>query len=328
MGEPSTTQLPKTPIGATGLSLTNLSFGTSALGSMPDTYGYAVDEERARATVHAIFDGPANMLDTSRNYGLGESERRVGAVIRERGGVPDGFILATKIDRDMHTNRLDAARTRRSLEESLEALGVDRVGILHLHDPEHCVDLSEITGPGGALEMLFKIKEEGLADAVGLAMGKLDIMVPIVRDFPFDCLINHNRYTLLNRSADALFSEAYQRGIAIINAAPYAGGVLAKGAAAMPRITYQEADEASLAPVRQIERIAAEHGVSMAAAALQFSMRDPRIASTLVGVSSPTRVAETLAYAAEAIDEAAWKALDEVPYSTLDPEAQRDYRPG
>ena len=328
MGEPNTRDLPKTPIGKTGLSVTNISFGTSALGSMPDTYGYAVDEERARATVHAIFDGPANMLDTSRNYGLGESERRVGLVIRERGGIPDGFILATKIDRDMETRRLDADRTRRSLEESLEALGVDRLQVLHLHDPEHCRDLGEITGKGGAIEELFRIKEEGLADAVGLAMGRLDMMRPILRDFPFDCLINHNRYTLLNRSADTLFQEAHERGIAIFNAAPYAGGVLAKGAAAMPRITYQEASEESLAPVRMIERVTAEHGVSMAAAALQFSMRDPRIASTMLGVSSPTRVAETLAYAAEPIDDAVWQALEGVAYSAEDPEANRDYRPG
>ena len=295
---------------------------------MPDTYGYAVDEERARATVHAIFDGPANMLDTSRNYGLGESERRVGLVIRERGGIPDGFILATKIDRDMETRRLDAARTRRSLEESLEALGVDRLQVPHLHDPEHCLDLNEITGKGGAIEELFKIKEEGLADAVGLAMGRLDMMRPILADFPFDCLINHNRYTLLNRSADTLFNEAHARGIAIFNAAPYSGGVLAKGASAMPRITYQEASEESLAPVRTIERVTAEHGVSMAAAALQFSMRDPRIASTMIGVSSPTRVAETLAYASEPIAPAVWEALERLEYATEDPEASRVYRPG
>jgi len=317
----------RTPIGTTGLSVTSLSFGTSALGSMPDTYGYAVDEERARATVHAIFDGPGNMLDTARNYGLGESERRVGAVIRERGGIPEGFILATKIDRDMETTRLDAARTRRSLEESLEALGVDRLQILHLHDPEHCADLSEITGPGGALEELFKIKEEGLADAVGLAMGNVDMMAPILRDFPFDCLINHNRYTLLNRNADPLFTEAHARGTAIFNAAPYAGGVLAKGAAQMPRITYQEAGEADLEPVRRIERIAAEHGVPLAAAALQFSLRDPRIASTIIGVSSPARIEETLSYADTAIDAGFWDAIADVGYSTDDPEANRDYRP-
>lgn len=321
-------KMPTTPIGSTGLRVTNISFGTSALGSMPATYGYAVAEDRARATINAIFDGPANMLDTSRNYGMGESEKRVGAVIRERGGIPEGFILATKLDRDFETNRLDAARARRSLEESLETLGVDKLQVLHLHDPEHCADLDEITRSGGAIDELFKMKEEGLCEAVGLAMGKLSIMEPILRDHPFDCLISHNRYTLLNRSADRMFSDAHARGIAIFNAAPYAGGVLAKGAAEMPRITYQEASEEALEPARAVERVAAQYEVPPAAAALQFSMRDPRIASTIVGVSSPQRIEETLAYARQPIGEDAWQAFEALSFETEDPEANRAYRNG
>ncbi len=83
---------------------------------MPDTYGYGVDEARARATLHAIFEGPVNFLDTSRNYGLGRSEERIGAAIRERGGLPKGFVISTKLDRDFETNALRrrAARAVRS----------------------------------------------------------------------------------------------------------------------------------------------------------------------------------------------------------------------
>ena len=91
---------------------------------MPDTYGYAVDVERAQATVRAIFDGPVNFLDTSNNYGLGRSEERIGDVIRERGGLPKNFVISTKLDRDMETGRFDASRARRSLEESLKRLGL------------------------------------------------------------------------------------------------------------------------------------------------------------------------------------------------------------
>ena len=316
------------PIGATGLSVTGITFGTSALGDMPDTYGYGVDEERARATIHAILDGPAGALDTSRNYGFGRSEERVGAVIRERGGLPDGFVLSTKLDRDMETGRFDAARARASFEESLAALGLDRVQLLHLHDPEHAADLDEITRPGGALDELFRIKEEGLADAVGLAMGRLDVMLPILRDRPFDALITHNRFTLLNRAADELLDLARGREIAVLNAAPYAGGVLAKGAARMPRVTYQEADAAALEPARRVERVCARHGVAPGAAALQFSLGDPRITSTVVGVSRPERVAETLRWAEALIPKAAWAELGDLPFSTDDPEANRDYRPG
>lgn len=318
----------KVKLGATGLGVTPLCFGTSALGDMPSTYGYDVDEERARATIRAIFDGPVNFLDSSRNYGFGRSEERVGAVIRERGGLPEGFVVSTKLDRDMESRRFDADRARRSLEESLEALGLDRVQLLHLHDPEHARDLDEITRSGGALEELFRIKEEGLADAVGLAMGRIDMMLPILREWPFDALISHNRFTLLNRSADAMFDHAHGRGIAILNAAPYAGGVLAKGSAAMPQITYQKADADSLAPVRAIEEICQQHGIAPGAAALQFSMRDPRVTSTIAGVSKPERVTQTLEWAAASIPDAAWQALEALPFSADDPEANRVYRAG
>ena len=99
-------------------------FGTSGLGDMPDTYGYGVDEARARATIQAIFDETANFIDTARNYGHGRSEERLGAVIRERGGLPPGFVISTKLDRDFETSAFDASRARRSLEQSLKTLGL------------------------------------------------------------------------------------------------------------------------------------------------------------------------------------------------------------
>src|SRR5581483_4896580 len=116
----------KVILGRTSLAVTRLSFGTSGLGDMPDTYGYGVDTDRAKATVRAIFDSPVNFLDTARIYGFGRSEERIGAVIGERGGLPPWFVLSTKLDRDPRTNRFDAARARRSFEETLKALGVDR----------------------------------------------------------------------------------------------------------------------------------------------------------------------------------------------------------
>jgi D-threo-aldose 1-dehydrogenase len=316
----------KRGIGNTGLKVTPLCFGTSALGDMPATYGYSVPEERAEATLQAIFEGPANCVDTSRNYGSGRSEERIGAAIRARGGVPEGFLISTKLDRDMETNRLDADQARRSLEESLEALGLDSVDILHLHDPEHCADVNEITRSGGAFDALFAMKEEGLCRAVGLAMGKSDLMLELLKTRPFDALISHNRYSLLNRSAEAIFDYAHGQGMAVFNAAPYSSGVLAKGADTMPRIAYQEASEEALEPVRRIEEICARHNIPMGAAALQFSMRDPRITSTLVGVSKPERVAQTVEWASAEIPQAAWDELMEVPATREDPEANRVYQ--
>lgn len=318
----------KRPLGSSGLMVTPLCYGTSSLSDMPDTYGYSVSEDRARATLEAIFAGPVNFLDTSRNYGMGRSEQRIGDAIRANGGLPEGFVLSSKLDRDMETGRFDAARVRESITESMEALGLDHIPLLHLHDPEHARDLSEITGDGGALDELFKLKEEGIAGAVGLAMGRLDVMDPILRAYPFDALISHNRYTLLNRSASDMFDYAVDQGMAVLNAAPYAGGVLAKGSAVMPRVTYQEADDAALAPVRQIEALCAEHGIAPGAAALQFSLQDPRITSTIIGVSKPERLAQTLDWANAPIPAEVATALAAVPYSSEDPEANRVYKPG
>ncbi|MBO0662015.1 aldo/keto reductase [Jiella sp. MQZ9-1] len=318
----------RNPIGTTGLSVAEICFGASALGDMPDTYGYDVDAARAAKTIQAIFDGPSNFLDTSRIYGFGRSEERIGAVIRERGGLPAGFVLSTKLDRDFETGRFDGDRVRQSFEDSLKALGLDRIPMLHLHDPEYARDLFEVTGEGGAFDALFRLKEEGLVDAVGLAMGRLDLMFPLLRERPFDVLISHNRYTLLNRSASAMFDYAHDKGIAILNAAPYAGGVLAKGSAVMKRVTYQEASEADLQPVRRVEEACARYGAAPGAAALQFSMRDPRIASTVVGVSKAERVAETLDWASAELPDALWQTLAELPFASDDPESNRDYKPG
>src|SRR5262245_12322402 len=157
-------QTSTTRLGRTNLAVHRICFGTTSLSSMPGTYGYEVDAERAHQTVQAIFDSPVNFLDTSRIYGFGRSEERIGDVIRERGGLPEGFVLSTKLDRDPKTNKFDAAQARRSIEQSLRALGLDRVHLLHLHDPEHAVSLAEVARPGGALSELFRIKELGLAE--------------------------------------------------------------------------------------------------------------------------------------------------------------------
>lgn len=312
---------------APGVNVPALCFGTSALSNMPGTYGYEVDEERARETIRSIFDGPCAFLDTSRNYGMGRSEQRIGEVIRERGGLPDGVVISTKLDRDMDTKRFEAGAARRSLEQSLETLGVDSVQILHLHDPEYAQNIEDVTGPNGALRELRHMKEEGLAGAIGLAAGKVDVMMPILSEFEFDVMITHSRFTLVNRNAEAMIDYARSKGVAVFNAAPYSGGVLAKGTSTYPRYVYQEASAQTLEPVRHVEAVCAQYGVPVGAAALQFSMKDPRITSTICGVSKPERVQQTLDWASLAIPAEAWTALQALDFSTDDPEATRDYRP-
>ena len=318
----------KNKIKDTGLEVTELSFGTSSLGSMPDTYGYEVPVERAQKTLNRFFQGPVNMLDTSRNYAMGESEKRIGKAIKENGGWPNGFLLSTKLDRNMDTLVLDKNRVRESLEESLKTLNVDSVDILFLHDPEYAKDITDITKKGGAMDELFKIKNEGLAKAAGVAMGKVDIMFPLLKNWDFDVIINHNRYTLLNREANEMYDYASSKNIAIFNAAPYAGGVLAKGPDNFKKITYQDATEEKLAPAREFEKVCKKHNVELGAAALQFSLRDNRITSTICGVTSVESIEKNLAWANTNIPEEFWNEVLKLPYSTKDPESERNFTPG
>ena len=318
----------KNKIKDTGLEVTELSFGTSSLGSMPDTYGYEVSEDRAQKTLNRFFQGPVNMLDTSRNYAMGESEKRIGKAIKENGGWPNGFLLSTKLDRNMDTLVLDKNRVRESFEESLKTLNVDSVDILFLHDPEYAKDITDITKKDGAMDELFKIKNEGLAKAAGVAMGKVDIMFPLLKDWDFDVIINHNRYTLINREANEMYDYASSKNIAIFNAAPYAGGVLAKGPDNFKKITYQDATEDKLAPAREFEKVCKKYNVELGAAALQFSLRDNRITSTICGVTSVESIEKNLAWANAEISVEFWDEISKLPFSTNDPESERVFTSG
>lgn len=312
-------------LGKSGLRVSRICYGTAPIGDMPEVYGHGAGQEDAAATIRAILTGPSNILDTSRNYGAGRSEERIGVVIREIGGLPKGFLISTKLDRDPETNRFDAASMRRSLEQSLTALGLDRVHLLSLHDPEYASDLDEVTKPGGGLEELYKIRDEGLCDTVGLAAGRVDVMMPMLERFDFDTLITHNRLTLVNRNADEMIDYAHGKGIAVLNAAPFAGGVFAKGSAANPRYVYQEASDAMLDPIKTVERVVERYDVPLGAVALQYSTRDPRITSTICGVGRPDEIAEIAEWSNVTIPQALWEELDALPVSRDDPEATRDY---
>src|SRR3989440_10061241 len=125
------------PLGNTGLAVTPLCIGCAPLGNMPETFAYTVQEEQALATVRAVFGGPINFIDTAASYGDGESERRLGIVLRELGGLPPGFVLASKADRDLHSGDFSGEQMRRSVERSLRLLGLNQLQLLYLHDPEH-----------------------------------------------------------------------------------------------------------------------------------------------------------------------------------------------
>jgi D-threo-aldose 1-dehydrogenase len=297
-------------LGRTGLSVTNIALGTSPLGSSPNLYGYTVDEERALDTIRAFFAGPLNFADTSNNYGQGRSERAIGKVIRELGGIPAGKVVATKVDANPETHDFSGDRVRRSAEESLERLGIERFQLLHLHDPNLHMDFATGSRKGGAVHALVALKEQGIAKSIGIATGNLRALTDYLNTDVFDVLLSHNKYTLLDRSAEPLMDACVRKGVAFVNAAPYGGGLLARGPGATTRYAYAEADEGLLKRATELEALCTRHGIPLAAAALQFSMRDDRVASTVLGTSSPTRLEQTIALAEQPISAAFWHAAE------------------
>jgi D-threo-aldose 1-dehydrogenase len=297
-------------LGRTNLDVTNIALGTSPLGSSPKLYGYAVDEERALDTIRAFFAGPLNFADTSNNYGQGRSEQAIGKVIRELGGIPAGKVVATKVDADPETHDFSGDRVRRSAEESLARLGIERFQLLHLHDPDLHMDFATGSRKGGAVDALVALKEQGIAESIGIATGDLRALTDYLNTEVFDVLLSHNKYTLLDRSAEPLMDACVHKGVAFLNAAPYGGGILARGPGATSRYAYREADEVLLQRASELEALCARHGVPLAAAALQFSMRDVRVASTVLGTSSRTRLEQTIALAEQPISEALWEAIE------------------
>jgi D-threo-aldose 1-dehydrogenase len=210
----------KRPFGKTGLSVTPLCIGTSALGSFPAQYGYEVSTERAVATMRRVFEGPINFIDTSNEYGNGgDSERRIGQVLAEIGGLPEGFVLATKVDPIPGSSDFSGNRVRASVAESLDRLGLKRLQLVYLHDPEK-MTFAEGTAPGGAVEALVQLRKEGVIDHLGVAGGPIDLMRQYLATGVFEAVISHNRYTLVDQSAEPLLNDAAKRGIAFVNAAP------------------------------------------------------------------------------------------------------------
>src|SRR5829696_3420008 len=298
-------------LGGTGLSVSPLCVGCAPLGDMPETFDYSVDEDRARETLRAVLDSQINFLDTAASYGDGESERRIGGMLEEMGGLPEGVVLATKADRDLKSGDFSGEQMRRSVERSLRLLGLDRLQLVYLHDPEYLNEPGRepyeyMMAPDGPVEVLIDLKEQGIIEHLGIAGGPIDLMIRFVETDLFEAVITHNRYTLVNRTAEPLLDGAAERGVAALNAAPYGSGILVKGPDAYARYEYREAPQEMVEQVRAMEIACREFDVPLAAAALQFSLKDHRIVSTIVGMSRPERVEQTLDLATHPIPAELW----------------------
>ncbi len=305
------------PLGRTSLQVTRLGLGTAPLGGL---YA-AVGDEVARATVDRAWELGLRWFDTAPLYGSGLAERRVGAALAAR--PRDAYALATKVGRLLvpggapeqefwgETSGLapvfdySAAGTRRSLEDSLGRLGLDRVDVVHVHDPdEHVRAALE-----GAYPALAALRAEGAITAVGAGMNQAPALAELARAADFDCFLLAGRYTLLDQSGLAdLLPLCAERGIAVI-----AGGVFNSGLLADPRpgarFDYNPVDDATLARALAVRQVCDRHDVPLAAAALQFPLGHPAVATVVVGARSPQEIADNVALFDLEIPGALWADL-------------------
>jgi D-threo-aldose 1-dehydrogenase len=295
-------------IGRTPLFTSTIIAGASPLGSMPDLYGYDVSESAAVDFVLALLRSPIRAIDTSNNYGDGASERRIGKAIALTGGVPDDFSVITKVDSS--GGDFSGARVRESFRESIERLGVKRVPLLFLHDPD-AFDFEYMASAGGAVDALVQIRDEGLADAIGVATGDTRLLHRYLDLGVFDVILCHNRFTLVDRSADELFTRAVELGVGVLNAAVYGGGILALPGA-LTKYSYKPASRELLETIAAMDAVCTRSGISLATAALQFSLRDPRIDATVVGITSERRISSLIASAGVRIPDAVWDELEQL----------------
>jgi D-threo-aldose 1-dehydrogenase len=328
MGAVGKDLLERRKFGSASLTVPPVAVGCAPLGNMESTFLYSVSEEDAIATVRAALESPIDYIDTAAWYGNGESERRVGLALKDFGGLPEGAVLQTKEGRNPENDDYSGEIVKRRMERSLKLLGVDKVDIVYLHDAEW-TPFEAGMASGGPVEVLKDFQSQGVFDYLGVAAGPNEVELKYIGTGLFDAVITHNRYTLLNTNGEPVIEVAHRRGMAVLNAAPYGSGMLSpRGPDSYPRYAYQQASQEMLDRTEAIAAICQRHDVPLAAAALQFSMLDPRITVTIVGMSRPERIQDTIDLASIDIPESLWREIRELPpASTNDPEKDRFPRP-
>lgn len=299
------------PLGATGLTVSAVTVGGAPLGSMPQNFGYEVAEQDAVRLVRDVLASPLRTIDTSNGYSGGESERRIGLGIAkyaaEQGGVPQDLLVITKVD--ARDGDYSGDRVRASVAESSERLGISPLPLVHLHDPEFH-DFDAMTAPGGAVDTLARLREEGVIGHIGLAGGDVHELARYLELGVFEVLLVHNRWTLVDHSAEALIRDARQRGIAVVNAAIYGGGILANPRGGSTTYGYRAAAPETLAAIAAMDDLAHRHGTDLATVALQASLRDPLVDTTVVGFSKPERIEAIVRSTRVELPDEFWDELD------------------
>lgn len=296
-------------LGATGLEVSALCAGGGVLGSVPEIFGYEVTQSAASSLLAALLDSPITFLDTSNGYSGGESETRVGDALRTHGGIPAGFVVATKVDGA--GGDYSGQRVRASIAESSERLGMSTFPLLYLHDPEYFPDV-DFFAPGGPVDALVEARAEGRVQQLGIATGSIELAHRFLDTGEFGVLLMHSRYTLIDRSADALYVRAASEGVGIVNAAVLGAGVLSRPQEEHSLYGYLPIKDEVLSAARSMEEVALSAGIPLSTVAIQYSMKDSRIASTAVGFSKRSRIAQTLDALRTDVPQDIWDHLEDL----------------
>jgi D-threo-aldose 1-dehydrogenase len=304
------------------VELGRLGYGAANVGNLYR----AISDEDGRAVLEAAWESGIRYFDTAPHYGLGLSERRLGAFLATKPRAE--YVISTKAGRLLRpspgtADRLDdenqfavpaslrrvwdfsADGIRASLEESLERLGLAQVDVLYLHDPdEHDLESDLSTG----VPALAALREEGLVAAVGIGSKSTAALLAAVRTGALDLAMVAGRYTLLEQ-ADEVVAACRETGVGIVAAAIFNSGLLAKPRPG-GRYEYGAVPADMLARAERIAEVCERHGVTLPEAALRFPLREPAVRSVVVGAASPQQVRENARRMEIEIPEALWDELE------------------
>jgi D-threo-aldose 1-dehydrogenase len=316
-------------LGKNGLKVTQLGFGGAPLG---DFYA-RLPEAQAIATVETAYASDLRFFDTSPLYGNGLSEHRFGHVLRQK---PRDFVVSTKvgrwlkprpeaeIDRGWFKGGLNFEAvvdysydgTMRSFEGSLQRLGLNAVDVLLIHDVDvwtHGPEGYEThfrTAMAGAYRALDNLRAAGTIRAIGIGVNEIEPCLRFAREGDFDCFLLAGRYTLLEHAAlDELLPVCTRKNIGIMLGGPYNSGILATGAIPGAKYNYFPAPPGIMQRVARIEAVCKRHGVPIAAAALQFPLGHPSVASMIPGAVKPDEVERNKLLMATPIPAGLWAEL-------------------
>lgn len=309
---------------ALAVLMPRLGLGCAALGNLFDE---RTDEE-VHDVLQAAWDAGIRLFDTAPHYGLGLSETRVGRFLADK--PRDEFIVSTKVGRLIrdnpawdgsalddqgfavpasHLRVLDYSRdgVRASVEDSLERLGLDRIDVLYVHDPE----VSEVPGAHEqALAALVEMRAEGLTSAIGTGSSNPDALRVSAETGLADLLMVANRYTLLDQSvAPEVLDACAEHGVSIVAAAVFNSGLLASRPSREATFNYGNVPEPVFGRALAIDEVCARHGVEIAVAALHYPLLDPRVDSVVVGAASAAQVRENVARLEVEVPHALWDDL-------------------